>query len=102
MKNQYSNPSGREERKNKALRIFAVMNGYSDSDFGLSDDFQSGGSNAHSGGVVVIAETLEEAQTMVDKAILKDDGYNLEERNVGTLKEIELKKGVVIFAGGDC
>lgn len=84
------------------MKIFAVNNG-SDTDFNLEDDLVSGGSNAHSGGAVIIAETLEEARKILDKAIVGAGGYDLEDRNVGTLKEIILDKaGVLLFAKGDC
>jgi hypothetical protein len=87
----------------KKIKLFAVQNGNSESDFKLNEDFVCGGSNAHSGGVVVLAENLKEAEKLVREAINKDDGYSLEESTVGTLKEIKLdKKGLVIFSDGDC
>lgn len=83
-------------------KIFAVNNG-SDTEFDLADDLVAGGSNAHSGGAVIIADNLKEAQKILDKAIVNADNYNLEQRNIGTLKEIKLNKsGVLLFADGDC
>ena len=84
------------------MKIFAVTNGRSESDFDLYGDMKSGGSNAHSGGAVIIANTLEEAKKLLNKAMVKADGYDVEERNLGTLEEIKLKKGIILFADGAC
>lgn len=77
------------------MKLFAVLNYESRSDFDLKDDFRldadkhSYSSNAHSGGAVILAETLEQAQEL-----LQADG---------TLVEVPLDKpGVVLFADGDC
>lgn len=83
-------------------KIFAVNNG-SSTDFNLEEDLVAGGSNAHSGGAVIIADNLEEAKKILDRAIVDAGSYNLEDRNIGTLKEIKLNKsGVLLFADGDC
>ena len=89
--------------KNKKMKLFAVRNESSESDFELNNDMRCGGSNAHSGGAVILAETPEEAERILDKAIIENGSYDLEKRKTGTLKEVNLSKnGIVIFANGDC
>jgi len=87
----------------KKLKLFAVSNGNSESDFALNEDMVCGGSNAHSGGAIVVAKNIKEAEKMILKQIKEDDSYDSENGVVGVLKEIKLnKKGVVLFADGDC
>ena len=72
-----------------------MINEKSKSDFDIEEDFENAmkndGSNAHSGGCVVLAESLEEAQKMIEKRITQ-----------GTFREISFKKGIIIYADGDC
>ena len=82
------------------MKIFAVTNGKSGSDFGLNEDWKPPGSNAHSGGLVILAETLEEA-IKIAEPLVKDSFYK--ETSIGTLKEVSLEKaGVVLECDGNC
>ena len=85
------------------LKVFAVQNGNSDSDFNLKDNMVSGGSNSHSGGAVVIAENKEEAKKLIMKQIKLSNSYDWEDGTAGTVKEVTVDdKGVILFADGDC
>jgi hypothetical protein len=79
------------------MKLFATMNStfHVSSDFDLPNDFEPDetySSNQHSGGIVILAESMEKA-----KQFLVEKGFR------GTLKEIESgKEGIVLFADGDC
>lgn len=76
------------------MKLYAVKNCNSKSDYDLNDDdFEStGSSNAHSGGAVLVAENIEEANRMMNEMGL-----------TGTLVEIvPNKKGFIIIADADC
>ena len=52
------------------MKIFAVNSG-SKTDFELEDNMVAEGSNAHSGGAVIIADSLEEAEEILKKVVEK-------------------------------
>jgi len=73
------------------MKLFAVENGQCTSSFDLQNDYAPHrSSNAHSGGIVILAETAE-------------DAIRLMKGTTGTLTEIPLDKaGIVLQADGDC
>lgn len=76
------------------MKLFAVLNAKSDTDFPeLEDDFMANdSSNAHSAGIVVFAEDLAAANETLASVEVS-----------GTLVEVDSKKaGIVLFANGDC
>lgn len=87
------------------------MNHSSESDFGDERNVRMPhSSNEHSGGVVVLAENEEEAIEMVKKHSeeidireYKEDDYYIDSEIDTSPIIIELdKKGVILYADGDC
>lgn len=90
------------------MKLWLWKNGSSDSDFSDTTNItMPESSDAHSGGIVVLAETKEEAIKLTEKYIGKEPirYYDVFEDKEGNSEPIEIpldKKGVVIFARGDC
>lgn len=118
------------------MKLFVVANGIADSDFDINkklsddemydaDDREKGymiasGSNAHSGGAVILAENIEDAKEILYKRLIEGVIDNskcewwtkeheerrkneIENLNVGHLVEIHLdRKGIVLFCDGAC
>lgn len=87
------------------MKLFAVSNGIETySDFGLSSDvIFRGSTNCHSGGIVILAETLEQAKKIAEKTVKKDSIGDEENFSIGTLKEIPFEKsGLVLGCNGNC
>jgi hypothetical protein len=104
------------------MKIFIWNNGNSYSDFctdrnismeenlkGYEDDYPS--SNSHSGGIVILAENKEEAIKLLIESYSKsqkwDKDFNKEyfEKRFREVTPVEIgldKKGIILFAKGDC
>lgn len=90
------------------LKLFLWMNGLSDSDFAdATNCIMPNSSNAHSGGVAVLAESEEEAVNLIMKHTRNVD---IREKKIEEYEAIDTRpivipldqKGVVIYCDGDC
>ena len=99
-----------EEAGGIELNIYLWLNGSSESDFTDKMNIAMPGSNAHSGGIVVLAEDEEEARKLATEHIGLDplECHGLDEFDMVEVEDtkpivINLdKKGVVIFDDGAC
>lgn len=92
------------------MKLYLWLNSSAESDFtGQANIIMPNGSNAHSGGVVVLAESIEEAAELAKKYLGSDPRDCCDEGNAegeaanAAPVVIDLdKKGVVIHASGAC
>lgn len=90
------------------MNIYIWNNGGCDSDFAPDENISMDGicggysSNAHSGGIVVAADTLEEARELIAKNqnTTVDEVNKFDEYKPVILSRV--KKGVILYADGAC
>ena len=90
-------------------KLYLWLNNSSESDFTDKPNIiMPNGSNAHSGGVVVLAESIDEAAELTQKHL----GYDPRKCGIDSEMDVEVntspividldKKGVVFHGNGDC